>query len=149
VEDPKDYRFCGYGEAVATGGKILKGLRYALGIGATNRTDAEMLEYYRLKLFGKGVLAKHGDSKAARISEDSLRQVESEGGKISLSERFLTHVSMFTKGAVIGSKSFVEENLRRYSVLTGKRHHCQARPFSDDTTADWESLYALRGDAAM
>jgi REP element-mobilizing transposase RayT len=149
VEDPKDYRYCGYGEAVAVGGEILKGLRHALGVGATNRTDAGMLEYYRLKLFGKGSLAKRGDGKAARISEAALRRVESSEGKLPLCERFLTRVLWFTKGGVIGSKSFVEDTLRHYSAVTGKRRHCEIHSFSDDTSAQWESLYSLRGGATV
>jgi REP element-mobilizing transposase RayT len=47
VKDPKDYRWSGYGEAVATGGKMLEGLRSVLSDG-DKLVDVTVLAEYLL-----------------------------------------------------------------------------------------------------
>jgi len=147
VQDPKDYRWCGYGEAVGIGGGIVQGLRRALGVIGDNRSDAEMLAAYRIVLFGKGVAMKRGDSQAARLSLEAAREVADLGGVISLAERFRQQVRWFTKGAVIGSQSFVEAHLRQYREQTGKRLRRGIRPSSERRSAGLRDLYSLRGMA--
>ncbi|MGB0415815.1 MAG: transposase, partial [Coraliomargarita sp.] len=60
VEDPKDYRFCGYAEAVAGEVEARKGLKRIwadhAGAGASSRapTMARVLKAHRMLIFGKG-----------------------------------------------------------------------------------------------
>jgi len=54
VEDPKDYRFCGYAEAVAGAALATEGLRrvWADHLGQSEKGDA--LQAHRLLIFGQG-----------------------------------------------------------------------------------------------
>jgi putative transposase len=54
VDDPKDFRFCGYGEAVAGNGRAQTGLRAVIGGGSWCDTQ----ERYRQTLFGTGASVK-------------------------------------------------------------------------------------------
>src|SRR5690606_6257409 len=54
VDDPKDYRFCGYGEAVAGCVPAQRGLNQALGVSSSHQCDwAAVQPVYRQILFGK------------------------------------------------------------------------------------------------
>jgi REP element-mobilizing transposase RayT len=136
VEDPKDYRFCGYAEAVATGGEIVKGLR--LAVRCDNCSDEEMLATYRVVLFGKGSLAKRCDPKAARISVAAQRQVAQSGGRLTRSERFRSRVGWFSRSIALGSATFVSVLSKQYGKCNGlKRRLTPASVAQVDTSADW------------
>jgi REP element-mobilizing transposase RayT len=143
AKDPKNYRWCGYGEAVAIGGEMLRGLRLALDTGGA-ASDAELLDSYRLMLFGKGAEAKHGDPNAARINPENLKNVLKANGKLSATERLRLRACWFTKGAVIGGKKFVKEHLDEYRVRTRKRKHIEPRALAKDAADPWGQLHSMR-----
>jgi hypothetical protein len=140
VKDPKDYRWSGYGEAVATGGKMLEGLRSTLSDG-DKLDDATVLANYRMKLFGKGSEAKRGDPKAAKISAEAFAQVVSKDGHLSVPEHLSARISWVTWGAVIGGKQFVSEHLKQYRHREKRRHRIEPRPFETEGAA---GLFAMR-----
>ncbi|MDR3229347.1 MAG: transposase [Puniceicoccales bacterium] len=150
VADPKDYRWCGYAEAVATGGNgtMRRNLRYA--VSSDNLSDEEMLETYRVVLFGKGATAKCGDPSAARIAPEVAQAVAASGGKLSRSERLCTKATQFTRGGAIGDAVFVGAILAQYTRETSRRPGCKPIPFADadvgaEISTDWpEGLCALR-----
>ncbi|MDR3229377.1 MAG: transposase, partial [Puniceicoccales bacterium] len=148
VADPKDYRWCGYAEAVATGAKgtMRRNLRYA--VSSDNLSDEEMLDTYRVVLFGKGATAKRGDSSAARIAPEAAQAVAASGGKLSHSERLLTKATQFTRGGAIGDAKFVGAILSQYTRETNRRSGCKPIPFADadaEISADWpKGLCVLR-----
>jgi REP element-mobilizing transposase RayT len=146
VTDPKDYRWCGYAEAVATGGngKMRRNLRYA--VSSDNLSDEEMLETYRVVLYGKGATAKRGDPSAARIAPETAQAVADAGGKLPLSERLLQRVPWFSHGGVIGDEAFVTACMAQYASTTHRRAKSHPVPFAADTTpADWPAgLSAMR-----
>jgi REP element-mobilizing transposase RayT len=143
VRDPKDYRWCGYGEAQSDGGAMLEGLRLALPGGETLKDD-ELLATYRLHLFGKGARSKRGDPGAARISDETLEKATKAGGQLPDAERLRSRQSWFTGGAVIGSRPFVEEHLQQYQNQTQRRTNLSPRPFSDSGDDTWKDLYSMR-----
>ena len=100
VEDPKDYRFCGYGEAVG-GGELA---RNGLGIVEKN------LAGYRQTLFGFGSDARVGKEAISR--EEALRVLEEEKGRLPLATVLRCRVRYFTDGIVLGSVEFVEAQLK-------------------------------------
>jgi REP element-mobilizing transposase RayT len=140
VRDPKDYRWSGYGEAVATGGKMLEGLRSVLPDGDT-LDDATVLAEYRLKLFCKGSETKRGDPKAAKISPEAFAKVANADGHLSIPEHLGVRMSWMTWGAVIGGKQFVSEHLEQYRHREKRRHHIEPRPFEEEATA---GLFSMR-----
>ncbi len=135
VMDPKDYRWSGYGEAVA-GKKLarrnlsrmhgrLRAWQGKAGGGSESEPDAvaggmgempwkEVAAAYRRYLFGQGV-EKRGDGisgagvRPGIAAEQVERVVEQEQGELTLAEALRCRVRYFTEGAVIGSAGFVEE----------------------------------------
>jgi hypothetical protein len=140
VRDPKDYRWCGYGEAESGNATMVEGLRLASDV-APERDPKEILATYRVGLFGKGTAPKRGDSKAARISTAAYQRVLDADGQLSDAERQLlqTRIPHFTRGAVIGSESFVQEHLDDYRTTRNKRRNMPPKPFPSGGT------YSMRG----
>jgi hypothetical protein len=158
VKDPKDYRWCGYGEAEAIGGKMVSGLRNVIAE-SEKLDDAKVLAEYRIKLFGKGSAPKRGDADSARINESDLQKVVNAGGKLTSAERLRLKMRWFSRGAVIGGHQFVDEHLHQYQTRTEKRRNSKPRPFTsaesgkqssggDRTRAnanDWADMFSMRG----
>ncbi|MGZ0655944.1 transposase [Coraliomargarita sp. W4R53] len=99
VEDPKDYRFCGYAEAVSGCSAAVEGLRLIWG-----DHDSDPLRAHRLLLFGKGAALAEG----ASIDREKMLQVlEQEGGVLPRATILRCRVRYFTDGAILGSAEFV------------------------------------------
>ena len=145
VEDPKDYRWCGYGEAEAIGGVMLEGLRLAVSGSEHIEDKALLLATYRIGLLGKGAAAKRGDSKAHRVKPEDFRAAVNTGGKLSDAERLLLRETWFARGGAVGSEKFVNEHLDAYRKSTKKRRHIKAKTFSTRTDDAWQSIYSMRG----
>jgi REP element-mobilizing transposase RayT len=145
AKDPKDYRWCGYGEAVAIGGPILNGLRHAM-VDAENLSNEMLLRQYRMALFGKGTIpkSKKGQKQGGKITAEAFYEVEDSGGKLSLEERLLLRVKWFTRGAIIGGRQFVEEHLREYRLRTRRRQNMKPHPFTEDASAAWPDMFSMR-----
>jgi hypothetical protein len=143
VRDPKDYRWCGYGEAEAIGGKMVNGLRNVIAE-SEKLDDAKVLAEYRIKLFGKGTTPKRGDANSARLSVGELENVVEADGKLSGAERLRLKMRWFVRGAVIGGQQFVTEHLQTYQTHTAKRRNSTPQPFPSEGT-EWENLFAMRG----
>jgi hypothetical protein len=119
--DPKDYRFCGYAEAVA--GNKLAQARLTRAMGAGNWSDAQ--ERYRMFLFTRGAGRK---KKGASVSAAARDQVLSEGGKLSLAEQMRCRCRYFAAGGVLGSETFVLDRLLRFREHTGRGKRMEPRP---------------------
>ena len=110
VKDPKDYRFCGYAEAVA-GSKTLRA-----GISAVLATSdvSQALADYRVVIFGKGTRPKT-DGSGVLLDDTSSRRVVAEKGELSTAQMAHQRLKFVTEGAVIGSAAFVESLIREWS----------------------------------
>jgi hypothetical protein len=136
VKDPKDYRYCGYAEAVAGAESARCGLMDVLGISKWEEAQAA----YRQMLFGTGSEPReHG----AAVTADLLARVVSEGGKLPLATVLLCRMRYFSDGAVLGGRIFVGKQLAQYQARTGLRQRISPRPVP--TFADWGELTTLRG----
>ena len=136
AEDPKDYRFCGYGEAVAGHSAAQQGLMTVTGIGNWSESQAG----YRRMLFGTGAeVSEHG----RHIQREALQMVIQAGGQLPLATVLRCRVRYFTEGAVLGSKAFVALQLAVYRQRTGRRQRSAPRPLPALT--DWSELTTLRG----
>ena len=128
VEDPKDYRFCGYGEAVG-GSRLAK-----QGLSLVGRD----LAGYRQTLYGSGSGPKEGKEFIGR--EEAVRVLEKEKGKLPLPVILRCRVRYFTDGRVLGSEAFVQEHAdaeREGRVRPPRVHGMQG--------ADWGGLSVLGG----
>lgn len=138
VADPKDYRFCGYGEAVAGH----KAARLGLGciVDRQNPSWPQIQSAYRLTLFGKGSAPKSiGD----RLRPEQLKQVSENKGQLPVADVLLCRIRYFSDGAVLGSQAFVQEQLACYQRLYGRRERTKPRPLP--AVAAWGDLATLRG----
>ena len=136
TEDPKDYRFCGYAEAVAGREKAREGLCSVIGGAGWSAVQAS----YRQILFGTAAEARaHG----ATVSSDAWVQVVAAGGRLPLASALRCRLRYFSDGAVLGSQAFVEEQLAAYRARTGRRERTRARLLPPIT--DWGGLATLRG----
>ena len=110
-EDPKDYRYCGYAEAIAkNSAKAKRGLQEALGPGTQRRWKDARREYRKL-LFHTGTAA----SKAGAIIdvESAKKVLHQQQGEIPLAELLRCRVRYFTDGGILGSRAFVQEQFAR------------------------------------
>lgn len=137
-EDPKDYRWCSYGEAVAGGKLAQQALQWlhsfrvdSLG-GVELSSDSapsppaapavtEAMERWRCYLFGvpftepartdelqKEQAGGRAHIFRARISREKALEVMKEGGRLKRSDYLRCRVRYFSDGAALGSKSFIE-----------------------------------------
>ena len=106
VKDPKDYRFCGYGEAVG-GGRLARS-----GLLSLYRS----LKDCRQVLFGAAYEERSGKSSVDR--EEALRVLNVEKGSLPLHVLLRCRVRYFTDGFVLGSPSFVERSLNSIAETT-------------------------------
>jgi putative transposase len=136
VPDPKDYRYCGYAEAVAGNASARRGLRFATG----GRTWDETHAAYRQLVFGTGASPRPG---RAAIPIERFRKVLAEGGKLPLPTVLRCRIRYFSDGAVLGSRAFVAKHLADYRRITGRRGRTAPRPLPGCT--DWGELATLRG----
>jgi REP element-mobilizing transposase RayT len=147
VKDPKDYRWCGYGEAATstedTAKTMLRGLRSALLEGGL-LDDAGVLATYRVGLFAKGAAPKRGDAKAATIRKEDFKKEVEIAERLAGQRHLWKRESRFSRGGVVGSLQFVTEHLTKYQQTTKSRTHIPPAPFSEGNTTDWNSLFSMR-----
>jgi putative transposase len=135
VVDPKEYRFCGYAEAVVGTEAAQEGIRRVVG----GRSWSDAQERYRELLFGTGAGPREA---AACIPMAEFRRVLDAGGKLPLSAVLRCRIRYFTDGAVLGSRAFVEEQLAIYRKKTGPRE--RTSPQTLPVVTDWGDLATLR-----
>jgi putative transposase len=135
VDDPKDYRFCGYAEALVNSGKPRQGLaKYLEG-----PSWAEQSAQYRSFLFCYAAVSGHSEKRA--LDRKTIHQKLDSGGVLSTAEVLRLKIRYFTDGAVLGSKIFVDEVFVQYQRHFGQKRQTGARPMQG---AAWQDLMVLR-----
>jgi REP element-mobilizing transposase RayT len=134
--DPKDYRFCGYAEAVAGSTRAQQGIRAIFG--ADGQSWAEVQAAYRLVLFGTGAGPREN---SGTITPEVFQQVLQTGGKLPLATVLRCHVRYFSDGVVLGSQAFVALQLARLRSRTRAGNRTAPRPLPNLT--DWGELATL------
>ncbi len=143
VKDPKDYRWCGYAEALGGSRRAQRGLCKALGKPVDGWKSAAAAEAYRCLLHtdGREVKDAQNENVVRRgLSAESARTVLAEKGKLSTAELVRLRVRYFTDGLVLGSKDFVEGIFESQRELFGPRRKNGARRLTEST----EPFYTLR-----
>jgi putative transposase len=136
AEDPKDYRFCGYAEAVAGSEVARRNLASVMGVTDWDAAQAA----YRLMLFGTAAGTPEHE---AAITSEALAAVVAAGGRLPLATVLRCRLRYFSDGAVLGSRAFVESQLAAYRARSGRRGRSGPRLLP--SIADWGELAALRG----
>jgi putative transposase len=133
VEDPKDYRWCGFGEAVAGQCHAQARLARVAELSSpalANRSEKEpewiasMVCWYRESLYGRGEERRDAEGRVTRIgfSPQEVQRVLEARGALPLHVYLRLRVRYLTHGAVLGSKAFVESVFReRRGWFSAKR----------------------------
>jgi len=164
VEDPKDYRFCGYAEALAhsavfrlgqvksplpgvagnSGQRACRGIRqiwgsYADGTVRGSFTLGMALQVHRELIFGKRA-AQAGLSERER--EKALQVLEQEDALLPRATVLRCRVRYFTDGAILGSAEFVRGLAGRWQQERGLKYPPKIRAARG---ADWGDLSIVSG----
>lgn len=132
VQDPKDYRFGGYGQAVAGHAAARRGIERLMG-----RPWGEAQREYRMMVFSVGA---EPSEKGACIAESDVARVIQQDGKLAATTILRCRIRYFSRGAVLGSGAFVEAQRLRLVDKLGSR--ARARPIPP--LATWGDLAVLR-----
>jgi putative transposase len=117
-EDPKDYRYCSYAEALAKGsGLAQEGIRTILDL-PPNTCWEELSAEYRKHLFLRGAAATERHP-AAFALDKAQEVVDQDQGHLSLPERLRCKIRFFSDGVILGSRSFVELHCQRLKQKIG------------------------------
>ena len=142
VEDPKDYRWCGYAEAVAGHALAREGLA---SFHATGDWAEAGREYREVLLVTSG---RAGRSGKVAVEAGTLRRELRRGGELSLGEVLRLRVRYFTDGVALGSRGYVNGVFAEFRDRFGARRRTGARPLRGVTALkDLASLRDLRVDA--
>ena len=152
VEDPKDYRWNGYGEACGGNKAAREGLmavhesRHFEQAGAWRHASAR----YRVLLYAEGEerrAAYGGHVVRKGIASAEVDRVLESNGKLPLPEILRCRVRYFTDGMAIGGKAFVEQVFNDNRGLFGPKRKDGARKMRFGEWGDLRTARALRVDA--
>lgn len=121
VEDPKDYRFCGYADAVVGDASGRVGLCRVL----EEKTIKSALSEYRKILFLMGSTTSREGQKA--MDREAVKKVVAQDGELPVAEVLRLRVRYFSDGMVLGSKEFVDRFFQTHRGLFGKHRKSGAR----------------------
>jgi putative transposase len=116
--DPKDYRYCGYAEALAKGSAVAhEGIRIILALPQTT-CSKELSREYRKHLFLRGAVGSESNQPAFELAK-AQEIVDQQHGELSLQERLRCRIRYFSDGVILGSRSFVESYCDRLKEKIG------------------------------
>lgn len=147
VEDPKEYRFCGYAEAVAGVAEARAGLQriWADHVGAGTSSHAPAfntaLKAHRMLLFGKGASPwTHQGQLIDR--KQALKVLEEQDGELSRAVVLRCRVRYFTDGAILGSSEFVRGFTGAWQLERDRKHPPKVNHLRG---ANWGDLSVIQG----
>ena len=165
VKDPADYRWSSYGEAIGGGSKGNgKNRAGRTGAGTSGRirgsgADADLWadgvsrEYRKLLMagaVGKSAESVDRDGKTVTktlrkgISKEEAEREREKDGEIPIGKMLRCRVRYFTDGAVIGSRSFVDEAFAKSRERFGSKRKTGARRLKGDAAPASGVLWSLR-----
>ena len=125
VSDPKDYRYCGYGEACGGSRQAREGLGGIFAYYGQGEADWQSVGgQYRQQLFARGEQTE----RRYGFSHEEVKMVLESDGKLTLQQALHCRVRYFTDGVVLGSKAFVEDIFQRNREQFGLKRRNGARP---------------------
>jgi hypothetical protein len=144
VEDPKEYRFCPYAEAVAGLKEARRGLKFVTA-GLYAISSGEALGLYRQMLFGKGARPIVGRGHISR--EAAAKVLNEQGDDLPMSVLLRCRIRFFTEGAVIGSSDFVRAQINSWTLSKERKHAPQPKSVVANDFDGIEVLKNVRGSA--
>jgi putative transposase len=141
VQDPKDYRWCGYAEAVAGGAAARRGL-------ASFHRSAEWgqvsREYRQVLLVSSGTAGRSGK---VVLDPEEIRREMKRAGVLTMGQVLRLRVRYFTDGVVLGSRNYVNGVFAEFRDRFGPRRRSGARRLRGlDALGDLATMRDLRVD---
>ena len=137
ADDPKDYRWCGYGEAVIGDRLARKGLASTLDELKPDANWRDVGSRYRKILFGIG----EETHTRAGLSREAIAKIWKDGGKLTLAQLLRCRVRYFSDGLAIGSESFIERFFASQRDIFSRKRQSGARKMGG---GDWGGLRVVR-----
>lgn len=137
VEDPKDYRFCGYADAVAGVAEARRGLIQIWSDYGAKRSGLA-LQAHRLLIFGKHA---SGAGLSDLTRKRALKVLDREDGQLPKAAILRCRVRYFTDGAILGSAEFVRGFVDVWQVERGRKHPPKVNAMRG---SDWGDLAVIR-----
>jgi REP element-mobilizing transposase RayT len=137
VEDPKDYRFCGYAEAVAGVKEAKSGMIHIWCDHGAKGIDSS-LRAHRLLIFGKHA-SEAGLPEMTRLR--ALKVLNQENGQLPKATILRCRVRYFTDGVILGSAEFVRDFTAALQMECGRKHPPTVNAMQG---SDWGDLAVIR-----
>jgi putative transposase len=143
VDDPADYRWCGYAEAVAGGAEAREGLA-----GAVFAQDyglegwRAVASRYRALLGLEGSTLRPAQAGKVRMDRATAARLMASGKEIPLPDALRCRVRYFTDGALLGGKDFIASWLARHRPRLRPNASPHPKPLRGPL---WNGLMAYRG----
>lgn len=164
VKDPADYRWSSYGEAIGGGPKgngktaragLVRALRAHQGTGADEDLWSGGVSREYRKLLMAGAVGKTAESVSRNgktiprilrkgISREAAEREREKDGEIPFGKLLRCRIRYFTDGAVIGSRSFVDEAFLRSRDRFGPKRKTGARRLRGESTPAGGVLWSFR-----
>jgi len=106
AQDPAEYRWCGYAEAMGGAAGARRGLA-GLFLQSNTKPGKALADYRRI-LFFRGSIRK---AEQGRIPSDKAAVIMRKGGKVPISEAIRFRLRYLSDGLAIGSRAFVAKVL--------------------------------------
>jgi len=168
VEDPADYRWSGYAEAMAGKARSRRGLVRIIGQMAWPRSTAagaqpwgdelfpkgvetRALVFYRAILGGQGAARKREDGTPVRrgLSEKVRARLTTATERRVRAEVLVRRVAQFTRGVLFGSRGFVDSWFEaNRNVVQGRSRTDRKRGSRSLGKSALQGLYSLRAPRA-
>lgn len=132
VDDPKEYRWCGYAAAVAGVKTARTGLAIVTAAVRGQAVSARaLLPEYRLLLFGRGEesgLAEDGRPLRRGFRAKEIEKVIASKGRLAHWQMLRCRVRYFADGMALGTKTFINEVFAARREHFGPKRTSGARP---------------------
>ncbi len=150
VEDPKEYRFCGYAEAVAGEDRAKLGLvliwsdsMKLKGMKDESHSFDDVLSAYRMLIFGKG--SSPWTHKGKLITHEAAVEVlEKQQGQLPKTILLRCRVRYFTDGAILGSTEFVRGFTGAWQRERDRKYPPKVNPMRGSGWGDLAVIQGLR-----
>lgn len=141
VQDPKDYRFCGYAEAVAGHAVARKGFRaiWADHVGTGKAPERTALDAHRELMFGERA---NDRGLPAPERERLLKALEEDSVVLPMASILRCRVRYFTDGAILGSQEYVRGFVGAWQMEKGRKYPPKPNLMKG---ADWGGLATIQG----
>jgi putative transposase len=143
VDDPAEYRWCGYAEAIGGVQEAREGLTSVVfahehGLDSWRKVIAR----YRALLGAEGSTLRPGQEHKVRMDRSTAVKMMESGQELPLSDALRCRVRYFTDGAILGSREFVSGWLGSHKKSLRPRASLLPKQLRG---APWKDLSVYRG----